>query len=192
MSDSKMSDLMLKRRSAFDGLNPIRVEGAVTVTSLPSATRFSFRGDAKAASACSKAFGATLPTQLMKAESVDGRTAISLGPDEWLLIAPDGEVDRLETAIKNALGDHHHSLVDISHRNTAFTVSGPKAETLLASGCLLDLHPSAFPVGMATRTIYSKADIVLWRPHDTSFRVELWRSFVPFVWGLLEEASHEL
>jgi sarcosine oxidase subunit gamma len=57
---------------------------------------------------------------------------------------------------------------------------------------LLDLHLSAFPVGMATRTIYSKADIVLWRTAADTFHVELWRSFVPFVWGLLEEASHEL
>ncbi len=186
-----MSDV-LKRRSAFEGLHPIQVEGAVTVSPTAYATRFSFRGDAKAASACSKGFGVMLPNALLKVESDNGRTAISLGPDEWLLLAPDGEVDALEAAIEKALDQHHHALVDISHRNTAFTVSGPKAETLLASGCLLDLHLSAFPVGMATRTIYSKADIVLWRTADDTFHVELWRSFVPFVWGLLEEASGEL
>ena len=187
-----MSDSKITRRSAFEGLHPIQVEGAVTVAPTPYATRFSFRGDSKAASACSKGFGVMLPNALLKAESDNGRTAISLGPDEWLLIAPDGEVEALEAAIEKALDKQHHSLVDISHRNTAFTVSGPKAETLLASGCLLDLHVSVFPVGMATRTIYSKADIVLWRMAADTFHVELWRSFVPFVWGLLEEASNEL
>ncbi len=187
-----MSDLKITRRSAFEGLHPIQVEGSVTVAPTPYATRFSFRGDAKAASACSKGFGVLLPNDLLKAESDQGRTAISLGPDEWLLIAPDGEVESLEAAIAKALGDQHQSLVDISHRNTAFTVSGLKAETLLASGCLLDLHISAFPVGMATRTIYSKADIILWRTAPDTFHVELWRSFVPFVWGLLEEAAHEV
>jgi sarcosine oxidase subunit gamma len=87
---------------------------------------------------------------------------------------------------------HFHSLVDISHRNTSFDVSGTAAETVLASGNPLDLHRSTFPVGTATRTMYSKAEIVLWRKSEDTFNVSLWRSFVPFVWGLLEEAASEL
>jgi sarcosine oxidase subunit gamma len=90
------------------------------------------------------------------------------------------------------MGSTFHSLVDISHRNTAFDVSGPAAETLLASGVLLDLNVASFPVGMATRTIFSKAEIILWRNDASTFNLSVWRSFVPFVWGLLHEASEEL
>ena len=55
----------------------------------------------------------------------------------------------------------------------------------------LDLHPSAFPAGMCSRTLLGKAEIVLWRISATSFRIEVFRSFVPFVWLLLREASRE-
>lgn len=187
-----MSETIAQRRSAFDGLHPIRVDGKVTVTPEAYATRFSFRGSAEAASTCSKAFGVSLPTTLLKAETNGTRTAISLGPDEWQLIAEDGVAESLAKEIANAMGSTFHSLVDISHRNTAFDVSGLAAETLLASGALLDLNVASFPVGMATRTVYSKAEVILWRKDASTFNVSVWRSFVPFVWGLLHEASHEL
>ena len=140
----------------------------------------------------SKAFGVTLPSALLKAETNGTRTAISLGPDEWLLIAEDGVAQSLADEIAKALGTHFHSLVDISHRNTGFDVSGAEVATILATGNPLDLHISVFPVGMATRTIFSKAEIVLWRKSADTFHVEIWRSFMPFMWGLLEEAAHEL
>ena len=187
-----MVEMNLTRRSAFEGLHAIGVEGKLAITPSPFATRYSFRGDAEAAALASKAFSVTLPSALLKAETNGTRTAISLGPDEWLLIAEDGVAESLAHEIAAALGTHFHSLVDISHRNTGFDVAGAEAATVLASGNPLDLHLSTFPVGMATRTIFSKTEIVLWRKSSDTFHVELWRSFVPFVWGLLEEAASEL
>ena len=187
-----MSETIAKRRSAFEGLHPIRVDGKVTVTPQAHTTRYVFRGSTDAAASCSKALGVTLPTTLLKAETNGTRTAISLGPDEWMLIAEDGVAESLAKEIASAIGSTFHSLVDVSHRNTSFDVSGPAAETLLASGVLLDLNVASFPIGMATRTIYSKAEIILWRKDASTFNVSVWRSFVPFVWGLLHEASEEL
>jgi sarcosine oxidase, subunit gamma len=43
---------------------------------------------------------------------------------------------------------------------------------------------------MCTRTIFAKAEIVLWRRAKDSFRVEVWRSFAPYVSDFLKEASH--
>ena len=48
---------------------------------------------------------------------------------------------------------------------------------------------AAFPVGMATRTLYDKAEIVLWRRGETTFHVEVWRSFAPHVAASLAEAA---
>jgi sarcosine oxidase subunit gamma len=53
----------------------------------------------------------------------------------------------------------------------------------------LDL--SAFPVGMCTRTVFAKADIVLWRTTETVFHVEVWRSFAGYVTGLMSEIAAE-
>jgi len=94
--------------------------------------------------------------------------------------------------LRDALGALPHSLVDMSHRQLALEVSGPTAQTLLNAGCPLDLHISAFPVGMCTRTVLGKADIVLWRTGPDSFHVEVWRSFADYVARFLTEAAREL
>ena len=83
------------------------------------------------------------------------------------------------------------SSVDVSHRDTALTVSGPRAAWVINAFCALDLHPAAFPVGMCTRTVLGKAEIVLWRTAAEMFRIEVARSFAPYVWACLEEARRE-
>src|SRR5204862_236244 len=81
------------------------------------------------------------------------RAALWLGPDEWLLIAPEPAPRRFAAALAEALTGLPHSLVDVSHRQSALALSGPQATTLLAAGCPLDLDVGPFPVGMCTRTI---------------------------------------
>jgi sarcosine oxidase subunit gamma len=44
---------------------------------------------------------------------------------------------------------------------------------------------------MCTRTVFAKAEVVLWRTGADAFHVEVWRSFAPYVLGLLEEAARE-
>lgn len=48
---------------------------------------------------------------------------------------------------------------------------------------------SAFPVGMCTRTLLGKAEIVLWRTAPEVFRIEVWRSFAAYLSAFLEEAA---
>jgi sarcosine oxidase subunit gamma len=63
---------------------------------------------------------------------------------------------------------------------------------LLNAGCPLDLDLAAFPVGMCTRTVLAKAEIVLWRTSAEVFHVEVWRSFASYVTEYLAEAAREL
>ena len=109
-----------------------------------------------------------------------------LGPDEWLLIAEDADAEELATQLNSALTGEAHGLVDVSHRNVALMVSGSAAADVLNTGCPLDLHDSVFPVGTATRTIFSKCEIVLLRQPDGEagepvFRIEFWRSFARYL-----------
>jgi sarcosine oxidase subunit gamma len=126
-----------------------------------------------------------LPTALNTAVAADDRAALMIGPDEWLLLGPP-DLDLKGFGAGEAL-----SLVDVSHRNVGLKVEGPLATEVLASGVMLDLDPKSFPVGMATRTLFAKAEIVVWRQAADSFRVELWRSFAPYFHGLLAEAVRE-
>ncbi|MBV8107685.1 MAG: sarcosine oxidase subunit gamma family protein [Hyphomicrobiales bacterium] len=155
----------------------------------PPAARFVFRGGEAARAACSAAFGAELPARLGLGGERERRAALWLGPDEWLLIAEGADSASLGAEIEAALVSAPHSLVDVSHRQIGLLVSGPVAARALSAGCPLDLHLSAFPVGMATRTIFDKAEIALWRRGATAFHVEVWRSFAPYLVAALAEAA---
>jgi sarcosine oxidase subunit gamma len=82
-----------------------------------------------------------------------------------------------------------HSLVDVSHRQVALRITGPRASDLLASGCPLDLDPDAFPVGMCTRTVLARAEVVLWRLSPEEYHLETGRSFSGYVLEWLREAE---
>lgn len=125
-----------------------------------------------------------LPADINSSNTRIGHTAFRLGPDEFLLLLPEGEVPTINIA-------ESYSLVDISHRQTAILLHGPHAADMLNAGCPLDLDETAFSIGMATRTMFMKADIVLWRTGAEAFHIEVWRSFAPYVWSLLEVIGQE-
>jgi sarcosine oxidase, subunit gamma len=141
-----------------------------------------------------RAAGAALGMEILQTACravVNGEVAaLWQGPDEQLLLGPDG-LD-LAATLAAALRELPHSLVDVSHRQTAVEVSGPQAAVLLNAGCPLDLDLSAFPVGMCTRTVLAKAEIVLWRTSAEVFHVEVWRSFAAYVTEFLAEVAREL
>jgi len=166
-------------RSPLDGLQPIAVAGRLVVAPAPDFARLALRGDAAALGA---AFGITLPAEPCRAASAGDQTALWLGPDEWLLLAPPGTLDAA-VAVPGA------AVVDVGHRQVGLALDGLGAAEVLAAGCPLDLHVSAFPPGMCTRTVFGKAEIVLWRQDETRFHLEVWRSFAGYVHGLLAAAS---
>jgi sarcosine oxidase subunit gamma len=176
-----MPDLSRDRRAPLLPMSP-----ALHV--LPVATRHILRGDSEVRVAAEQALRLALPAAACRAVSDGNRAALWLGPDEWLLLAPEHSNDG--AVLRAALGQRPHSLVDVSHRQLAIELSGARAATLLAAGCPLDLDPDAFPVAMCSRTMLGKAEIVLWRTAPDVFRIEVWRSFAAYVAAFLEEAAH--
>ena len=183
-----MADAWLAPRLAFDDVVTAS-DPLFSIAERPPATRFIFRGGDAARSSCSSAFDADLPRGLGSAAVGDDHVAIWLGPDEWLLIAEGVDAEIMAVELEAALETAPHSLVDVSHRQIGLDVSGSFAARALSAGCPLDLRLSAFPVGKATRTIFDKAEIVLWRSEDHAFRVEVARSLAPFVVTALMEAA---
>src|SRR5882757_876082 len=158
-------------------------------TLFPYTTLFRSRGGSEVRAAAESAVGFGIPARACRATAEADRAALWLGPDEWLLMAPDAPPSGFAAALAAALERLPHSLVDVSHRQSALAVSGPQAATLLAAGCPLDLDESAFPVGMCTRTVLAKAEVVLWRTEPQVFHLEVWRSFVAYVSQSLGEAT---
>jgi len=175
----------IERRPALTGRTTTAT--GVKVEVLPPANRISLRAPAASVAALSKALGLTLPQKPKTSASKAGRTALWLGPDEWLLIDEAGKDPLADCADVSAL----HSAVGISHRNIAISVVGPAAAAAINAGCPQDLSLDAFPVGAASRTILGKAEIVLLRTAPDAFRVECWRSFSDYVFTFLSEGSRD-
>jgi sarcosine oxidase subunit gamma len=130
------------------------------------------------------AWGAPLAAMMLRARDDGARVSLRLGPDEWLLLG-DG------TALAEALAGQPASLVEVSDRNVGLDLSGPMIAAILNSGCPLDLGDAAFPTGMVTRTVFGKAEVVLWRRAE-GWRLEVWRSFGDYVGRYLAQAVADL
>ncbi|MFK8250369.1 sarcosine oxidase subunit gamma [Ancylobacter terrae] len=166
---------------------------AAQLTALGPAARLAFRGRDAAIGPAGEAYGVALPREANRfATGADGRLALWLGPDEWLLVAPGAAPAPIVAAIGQAVGALPHSLVDVSSRSVGIAVEGAKAAYALNQGVPLDLSLAAFPVGMATRTLLGKAEIVLLRHGPESFHIDVWRSFAAYVWQYLDGARREL
>ncbi len=186
---SSDATLAAERRSILSGRalpDSDRVRGIVA----PFAARWILRGGPDVSAPAGAAFGATPPLEPLRAAAAGARAALWLGPDEWLLLAEDDEPS-LGGAVEAALAGVAHSLVDVSHRQCAIELSGPGAARLLNAGVPLDLDPDAFPVGMATRTLLLKAEITLWRREAERFRLEVARSFAPYVAAILTASARD-
>lgn len=159
---------------------------------LPPAARHILRGGPEVRIAAGRALGLEIPAAACCSASAGERAVLWLGPDEWLLVNAGPIGEEFPTALTAALAGLPHSLTDVSHRQIGLLLSGREASTLLATGCPLDLDRAAFPPGMCTRTMFAKAEIVLWRTDTLVFRLEVWRSFAPYVAALLAEAARGL
>src|SRR5215218_660781 len=130
--------LSAARREPFDDLPPIIVRNRLAIAASGPASRFVLRGPAAGAEAVHAALELSYPADLNRATLGAAWSALRLGPDEWLLIGPDGEsLPVLEPGLC--------SLVDVGHRNVGLTVSGTLAAEVLSSGVMLDLDIEAFP-----------------------------------------------
>ncbi len=154
---------------------------------LDAAARFVIQGGPSARAAAGQAFGVTLPEIACRANSEGPRSVLWLGPDEWLLLAPEGAAGRVAAQIEIALSGIAHSFVDVSDRQVAIELRGPAARDILSHGCPLDLDPEEFTAGMCTRTIFAKAEVVLWRRSAEEYHLEVGRSFSGYVLGWMQE-----
>ena len=161
------------------------------LTMLAPSARLILQGDAAVRAAAGAVFGVALAETPCRAQASGDRAALWLGPDEQLLIAPAAEAASIAAGIESALTGLAHSLVDVSQRQQALQVSGPHAAAILNAGCPLDLDAGVFPPGACTRTLFAKADIVLWRTGADTFHVDVWRSFIPYVTELLQETARD-
>ncbi len=129
-----------------------------------------------------------LPRAVGSRSAKGGWTALCLGPDEWLLEAPETGRGALLASLAGIAVPH--SAVEVSDREITYCLEGPAVLDLLATGCPRDL--ARMPVGSGARTVFDTVQVVLTREAEDRFHLTVWRSFAPHVRALLDIAVREL
>lgn len=142
--------------------------------------------------AVAQALGAPLPVQSCSFSGGATLRIVWVGPDDWFVIGPKGQQQALTDALRQALAGQLHALTDVSSGYTVLHLSGTPAREVLAQGCPLDLHPRVFAPGRSAGSHFFKASVWLWQLSDTpEYELLVRRSFMSYVWLMLERASSE-
>ncbi|MFI7635441.1 sarcosine oxidase subunit gamma [Nonomuraea sp. NPDC049400] len=163
---------------------------ALTLAEIPFLRQVNVRVDPEspAAADIGAALGVPLPVSPGTTVRSGEVTVAWLGPDEWLVIGPEGK--HAAEPVRAALGDRHGSVVDVSAQRTTLLVGGPRARDLLAHGCAIDLHPSVFGPGSCAQTTLARAQVVL-LPQQEGFVVLVRSSFAAYLAEWLLDAATE-
>jgi sarcosine oxidase subunit gamma len=120
---------------------------------------------------------AGFPVEPNTTTQLDGRLALWLGPDEWLVLGA-GEADYPDAV----------AAVDVSASRVAFELAGDGAADILAQGCSLDLDPPVFAPGRCAQTLLARAQVILYRPDETTYRILVRPSLASYLREWLRDA----
>jgi sarcosine oxidase subunit gamma len=126
-----------------------------------------------------------------------GRSVLWLGPDEWLVVGPDGDAGELGSLLAAALAGGPGSTVDVSAGYAILVLAGPSARELLEKGCTLDLHPRAFTTGQCAGTTLARGQMLLWQvgaevpQAGPAYRLLVRPSFADYFTDWLTDAAAE-
>lgn len=171
------------RHSPLEGLASALADAsgdAVTLREVPFLTQVNVRADDAAARALGLPREPNTTRAATPSPAGGERTLVWLGPDEWLVVAPDGEAGVIARELE-AREAGWVSTVDLSANRTAIEVAGPRVRDLLAAGCSLDLHPRAFGPGRCAQTMLARAQVILEARGDDAFRLFVRGSFAVYL-----------
>ena len=108
-------------------------------------------------------------------------TIYRLGPDEWLVVSELGSENETAGLLAENLAGQCYSLVDVTGGQIMMRLRGPRAREVLARGCTLDLHPSAFKAGRCAQTTLAKTSMLIALADDApTFDIIVRRSFAEY------------
>ncbi len=143
--------------------------------------------------AAREVLGVDLPLAPNRWTGDEARAVLWLGPDEWLILAPDGEAPDIDDRLRAAMGsDPWLSVVDVSQNYTGLTLTGPAARDVLAKGCSLDLHVRNFRTGDCAQSLLA-GTLILLRATENADCIECWvrNSFARYTAQWLMDAMAE-
>jgi sarcosine oxidase, subunit gamma len=169
--------------------------GRTAIVELGSRACINLRGDAsdtRFVRAFADATGLALPAQPGSTFSHRLESVLWLGPDEWLIVSETQACSELAPRMRRSLQGLHAAVIDVSDASVVYAVSGSHARHVLAKGCPLDFHPSAFSLGQCARSLLAQVPILIHlRSAERGFELYVARSVGEYVRTWLRAAARE-
>jgi sarcosine oxidase, subunit gamma len=131
-----------------------------------------------------------LPQQALQWRGEDPATCW-LGPDQWLLTSDSKPAEHILAHIDRTLSGQLYAATDMSSSNACFALKGPAARTVLAMGCGIDMHASAFMAGQCVRTNFANVLLLIVAVEDNHFDLYLDRSHGRYLINWLANAGED-
>ncbi len=142
----------------------------------------------RAADATGKAL--QLPQQALHWRGEDP-AAYWFGPDQWLLTSDTKPAKDIIGHIDDTLSGQLYVVTDMSSHNVCFSLRGPSARTVLAMGCGIDMHRSAFTTGQCVHTHFANVLLFIVVVDDDNFDLYVDRSHVRYLCDWLLNAGED-
>ena len=148
------------------------------------------RGDRAFVEAVEAALGMAPPLEPNRVGERGRVRVLWLGPDEWLVVTPDGKELGLAKKLLERLQGQTAVVTEVSEARAVIGLAGAKARDLLSHGCSLDLHPRVFSPGQCAQTLLARLPIILHqREVAPSYDVYVARSLAEYLWGWITDAG---
>jgi len=121
-----------------------------------------------------------LPQQALRWQGEDP-AGCWLGPDQWLLTSDTKPAEDIVNRIDRALSGQLYVATDMSSQNVCFALRGPASRTVLAMGCGIDMHRSAFTTGQCVRTHFANVALFIVAVEDDGFELYVDRSHARYL-----------
>lgn len=114
-----------------------------------------------------------------------------VGPKSWLVfglslnIPADRAMEPAFNDCRDRINAAGGALFDVSDSRVGWTLSGPRALDVLASGCPLDLHENKFVKDQCAQSLFGHVAALYHRHSDGNFTLYVARSFSDDVWEAL-------
>lgn len=114
-----------------------------------------------------------------------------LGPDQWLIASDTKVAEEIVSHINQELSGQLYAATDMSSSYVCFALSGPAARTILAMGCGIDMHPSAFEAGQCVRTHFANVLLLIVAVENNRFDLFVDRSQARYLSDWLANAGED-
>ncbi len=114
-----------------------------------------------------------------------------IGPEQWLLTSENMPVAEILECIEGALSGQLYAATNMSSGYACFAISGPAARTVLAMGCGVDMHETAFTTGRCVRTRFAQGPLLIVATGNFDFDLYVDRSYANYLQDWLAAAGKD-